>query len=184
MKNTSNQKIALLYAQALYDGAGKRDELAALYQCMPNFLQSISGAQNQLKQLNSPLLEDSVKESALTEIANKINLPVSLLNVMKLMAQNRKLHLLEIMLTQFKTIYQDQNNIAEVKVFTVIPLSEKQEKLLKQKLSTIFKKEIILRYEINSQIIGGLVLQYGTHFIDNSVKHKLDALEQFMKGTR
>ena len=81
-------------------------------------------------------------------------------------------------------LYQQKNNIAEVEVTTVMPLSSQQETLLKSKLSAIFKREILLRYIINPQIIGGLVLKYGTNFIDNSVKHKLDALEQLMKGTK
>ena len=59
-----------------------------------------------------------------------------------------------------------------------------QENLLKIKLENIFHKQILLRYVINPQIIGGLVIKYGTSFIDNSVRHKLNALEQLMKGTK
>ena len=74
--------------------------------------------------------------------------------------------------------------MAEVEVTTVIPLTEKQENMLKSKLENIFNKQIILHYIINPQIIGGLVIKCGTNFIDNSIKHKLNALEQLMKGIK
>ena len=67
---------------------------------------------------------------------------------------------------------------------TVVPLDKSQEKKLIGKLEAVFHKEIILKYVINPQIIGGLVIRYGTNFIDNSILHKLNALEQLMKGTK
>ena len=107
-----------------------------------------------------------------------------MLNALKLLLLNDNFGALPQTLEQFILLYQQKHNIAEVEVTTVIPLNKQQENLLKQKLSAIFKRDILLRYVINPQIIGGLVLKYGTHFIDNSIKHKLDALEQLMKGTK
>ena len=102
----------------------------------------------------------------------------------KILVENRKIDELELILNQFKKIYNDKQNIAEVDVDTVVELSSQQDENLKQKLTSIFKKEIIINYHINPQILGGLIIRCGTVQIDSSVKHQLDSLEQLMKGTK
>ena len=105
-------------------------------------------------------------------------------NFLKVLAQNHRLNLLEIILKQFISLYNDKHNIAEVDVTTVIELSSEQDKRLKSKLSDIFNKKIEINYIINPEIVGGLVIKYGTNLIDVSIKHKLDTLEKIMKGTK
>ena len=66
----------------------------------------------------------------------------------------------------------------------MVELSAEQDKKLKQKLNNLFKKDVIVNYHLNPQILGGLVIKCGTVLIDSSVKHQLDSLEQLMKGTK
>jgi F-type H+-transporting ATPase subunit delta len=184
VKNISEIKTALIYADAMYEGADKNGELDALYQDAIQLKKLADDDTNDLYKLNNPLLKFEQKSEILDIIAQKCGLCNSMLNTLKLLAQNNDFKALPQTLEQFILLYQDKHNIAQIEVTTVIPLSQQQENLLKTKLSAIFKRDILLHYVINPQIIGGLVLKYGTHFIDNSIKHKLDALEQLMKGTK
>ena len=43
---------------------------------------------------------------------------------------------------------------------------------------------VLINYVIDANIIGGLVIRSGTNFIDNSIQHKLNALDQLMKGIK
>ncbi|MBQ8481337.1 MAG: ATP synthase F1 subunit delta [Alphaproteobacteria bacterium] len=184
MKNVSDLKTAILYAQAMYDGAEEANQLSALYSDAEVLNSIICEKREELGKLNNPLWKYSQKEEVLTDISRKLGLSQSMLNTLKLLAQNGKLNVLEQTLRQFILLYQNKHNIAEIEITTVIPLTSSQENLLKSKLENIFHKQVILRYIINPQIIGGLVIKYGTNFIDNSIKHKLRALEQLMKGTK
>lgn len=184
MKKVSDLKTALLYAQSMYDGAEKVGQLDDIYNDANVLSEIISEKKDEFAALNNPLWKYSQKEEVLQAVCNKLGFSQSMLNTLKLLAQNGKLNVLEQTLKQFILLYQEKHNIAEVEVTTVMPLNSDQENLLKTKLANIFHKQIILRYIINPQIIGGLVIKYGTNFIDNSVKHKLNALEQLMKGTK
>ena len=184
MKNVSDLKTAILYAQAMYDGSDEIHQLDALYSDAEVLGGIVNEKREDFSKLNNPLWKYSQKEGVLTDICKKLGLSQSMLNTLKLLAQNGKLNILEQTLQQFILLYQKKHNIAEVEITTVIPLTSSQENLLKSKLENIFHKQIILRYVINPQIIGGLVIKYGTNFIDNSIKHKLRALEQLMKGTK
>ena len=174
----------MLYAQAMYEGSEQAGQLSKLYDDAVT-LQAIAHKQKvEFLKLNNPLWKYSQKQDVLQEICTKFDFSQSMLNTLKLMAQDGKLNILELILKQFVLLYQEKHDIAEIEVTTVMPLSDEQENLLKTKLAKIFHKQIVLRYVINPQIIGGLMIKYGTNFIDNSVKHKLNALEQLMKGTK
>lgn len=184
MKKISDLKTAILYANAMYDGALQAKQEDLLYQNARDLAIIVNEKKADFAKLNTPLWKYEQKADILQTIAQKFKLSTSMLNTLKLLAQNGKLNILSEVLEQYILLYQNKNNIAEVEVTTVIPLSAQQENLLKQKLENIFHKTILLHYIINPQIIGGLVIRYGTNFIDNSIKHKLNALEQLMKGTK
>ena len=162
MKTVSKLKTAILYAEAMYDGAEQAGDLNAIY----------ANAQR--------LANMSVAET----LANKLQFCQSMLNTLKILAQTGKLNLLQMICGQFVELYQQRHNIAQVDVTTAVELAPAQDAKLKDKLKAIFKKEILINYIIDPQIMGGLIIKNGTNFIDNSIRHKLSALEQLMKGTK
>ena len=174
----------MLYASAMYEGAEEAKQLDKLYEDAGVLEKAVCEHREDFSKLNNPLWKYSQKQEALQAVCEKFGFSQSMLNTLKLLAQNGKLNVLEQTLKQFILLYQEKHDIAEVEITTVVPLNSNQENLLKTKLTNIFHKQIVLRYVINPQIIGGLVIRYGTNFIDNSVKHKLNALEQLMKGTK
>ena len=79
-------------------------------------------------------------------------------------------------------IYFEKHNIAEVDVESVLPLSSAQDAALKTNLKNFLKKDILINYHINPDIMGGLVVSYNSEMIDDSLKGKLNRLETIMKG--
>lgn len=184
MKTVSKIKNALLYAQALYDGAERTKEAQLAY-ADAQHLQALSAEDLALlEHLNTPLGQMSDKLSIIDALAQKMSLCNSVRNTLKILTQNRKLNLLSLIMAQFIVLYQQKHDIAEVEVRTVMALSESQDRLLKEKLSALLHKKILVNYVIDAHIIGGLVIRYGTNFIDNSIQHKLNALDQLMKGIK
>lgn len=184
MKTVSKLKTAIMYAEAMYDGALKAGDLEAMYADAKRLASMSSEAKEQMLTLNNPLVSSDDKIKVIEALVAKIGLCRSMLNTLKILAQNSKLDALPLVCSQFADLYQERHNIAEVEVTTAAALNATQDTKLKEKLQAIFKKEILINYVINPQIIGGLVIRYGTNFIDNSIAHKLNALEQLMKGTK
>ncbi len=184
MKTVSKLKTAILYAEAMYDGAKKAGDLDMLYADTQGLEMASAEDIKQLSAINNPLITASDRVETVELLAAKLRLSQSMLNTLKLLAENRKLDLLALICRQFTQLYQQKHDIAAIEVTTVTPLTAAQENKLKTKLKNIFKKEILINYIIDPQIIGGLIIRCGTNFIDNSIKHKLNALEQLMKGTK
>lgn len=184
MNRASKFKNAILYAEALYKGAQEKQQTEELYAAVADSGAELVQGIEEFKYLNSPLLKQSEKEELLNTLGTKLHLCSSLVNLLKLLADNRKMDELPLILQHFKAICNEKNNIAEVEVETVEPLTAEQDSRLKEKLALLFKKNIMINYRITPQIIGGLKIKYGTFLIDSSVQHKLNCMEQLMKGTK
>ena len=61
-------------------------------------------------------------------------------------------------------------------------LSNAQEKSLTANLEKMLSKKVVVNYEICSEILGGLIVKFGSSMIDDSIRGKLNRLEIMMKG--
>ncbi len=184
MNKGSKLKNAILYATSLYEGAELCKKLEQTHSDAAELQKVLAAESADFAMLNNPIWATEAKEQIVLAIAKKLKLGSPLTNLLKILVENRKVNELGLILNQFKEIYNKKQNIIEADVETVVELSKEQDKLLKQKLTHLFNKDVIINYHLNPQILGGLVIKCGTVLIDSSVKHQLDSLEQLMKGTK
>ena len=164
MKKVSKSKIISTYASSLYQAAEETKKVDKV-----------------LKDVDS-LLEADSKRSAIAEIAKKLKLTNEIKSCLDILADNGRMSELSGILGEFKHIYYQQHNIEEVEVLTVKPLSVAQDKKLKTLLEKKLAKKVLLSYTIKPELLGGLVVKYGSSMIDDSIAGKLTRLEIIMKG--
>lgn len=184
MKKASKIKTAIVYAQALFDSVETAAKLKTLYNDVCKLANLSEKDFSELVKLDNPLLPLDIKFEALSAVSDKLGLNQNLCNTLKLLAEHRELNVLKLVIEQFILLYHKKYNIAEVDVLTAVSLTKQQDSRLKEALVAIFQKDILINYIHAPQIIGGLIIKYGTHYIDNSIRHKLDLLEQVMKGKK
>ena len=184
MKTDSKLKAAMIYAQALYECSDNAEDINACYENATSLRAVLPDCMEGFNLLNNPLWNTQQKYEVVDAIGKKLKLHPHIINTLKVLVQHRKINLLPEVIRQFISVYNDKHDIAEIEVTSVIPLTGEQDTLLKKKLASIFAKKVIINYSTDSQIIGGLVIKYGTHLIDASVRSKLNALENFMKGNQ
>lgn len=78
----------------------------------------------------------------------------------------------------FKNILEEFSGILKVEVSSSYELSKEQKKILENKISSFKSKKIIADYEINYDLIAGLVIKIGDQIYDNSLKTQLEKLQQ------
>ena len=66
---------------------------------------------------------------------------------------------------------------------TTVPLEENEYNSLVDKLEKKYNKEVILKKEIDPEILGGIYVRIGNDVIDGTVKTRLDDLEKLMLST-
>lgn len=103
------------------------------------------------------------------------------LNLLNILLQNNRLDLLPYIAINFKKLVLEYQNTVEAKVVTVIELSDSQKKQLKKALEERYLAQILLKYEIDSALIGGVVIYIRDQVIDGSIKTALHCLKQSLE---
>ena len=75
-------------------------------------------------------------------------------------------------------IHLDKLNVLQGIVKTTVALEEYEYNSLVDKLEKKYNKEIILKKEIDPEIIGGIYVRIGNDVIDGTLKTRLDELRK------
>ena len=99
-------------------------------------------------------------------------------NVVKILAGNLQISLINFVLEQFDELYSRYSNSVVVKVESASPLTEIQLENLKEKLKNELQLEKVeLNNLVDKSLLGGLKLTYNNKVVDASVRAKLNAIK-------
>ncbi len=182
MKQESKFKISSRYAEALYEAAAEKGDVTAVMKDMDVLIRDVANDKQAITYLANPLWNVDDKKDALQKVAAKLKLADETLRCLEIIAERNRFSELGMILNDFKSLYYARHGIVEVKVETVKPLSKTQDSKLKANLEKLLDKKVLIDYQIKPEILGGLVVSYGSDMIDDSISGKLNRLENVMKG--
>jgi F-type H+-transporting ATPase subunit delta len=85
------------------------------------------------------------------------------------------------MANSYITLYRQQKNISRGRLITAAAVSAATEQKMKQMVESKTKGSVEFQTEVNPDIIGGFILEYGTYRMDASVRNKLKLIETELK---
>lgn len=184
MKKISKSKIVSTYALALYEGAEEKKSVEKVFADVEKLLSAVKEDTSIVKYLANPIWDVEAKKAAIKEVASKVHLCKETMNCMDVIADNKRFAEFQQILEGFVRLYYLKNNIVEVEVQTVKKLAASQDKKLKENLEKVLNKKVMVKYDLKPDLLGGLIIKFGSSMIDNSIKGKLNRLELIMKGGR
>ena len=182
MKENSREKTARIYSSALYDAVAGSAQIDGVKKDAELLLNICKQDNSLIKQAASPLLSDDEQKSIWQQVAAKAKLSKDMLKFLDVLVENRRIGYLPAVLKDFIHLYFAGKNVAEVKVETVKELSATQDKKLCEVLKKKLDRDVVVEYVINPAILGGLRIYSGSKMYDGSLSHKLNCLENLMKG--
>lgn len=170
-----NLKVAKRYAKALLESSiNNIDEISDDLELIDNF---IFKDESFKMFFSHPVVSLKDKKETIKEtFQNKIN-SITLNFLETLLDEGR----FNIFSTIFDVFQKEKNNLKNIKildVFYAYEIDEEQKTRLKDKLSNKFNKEVILNYQKDETILGGLVIKFEDKIIDLSLKTKFDRLKK------
>ena len=99
-----------------------------------------------------------------------------LANLVRTLAENRRLALLPEISRLFDLAKSQEEGIKEAVVHSAFPIDDTQVKALVQELEARFGTKLTARVEIDASLIGGVRVTVGDQVLDASVRGKLDAM--------
>ena len=128
--------------------------------------------------LNCESVMEIVKKVAETAKVGKITT-----NFLLIAAQNRRLHLLPMLINGLMDEVADRRGEYRADVRVAHELTEEQRDKLKALLTAAMGGKINMAVVEDPSILGGLTVKVGSQFIDASIKTKLDRLERTLRAT-
>lgn len=170
-------RAAIRYAKAILNLAKTDGSDGAVYADMQLIESTIQGSSDLTVLLKSPIIKLSDKVNTLEAIfGTKIN--NYSLGLIKLLAKNKRLDLLEVVANDYQIIYDHLMLIEVAKVTTAVPLTEALEAKVIAKVKELTGHETSLTNEINPDILGGFILRVGDMQYDASISKSLRELER------
>lgn len=99
-------------------------------------------------------------------------------NFVRILAENRRLGLIERIREQFEEYRADEEGYIEVAVATAYPLEDSERERIASALRKALNKEPRLTVELDESLIGGVLVKAGDRVIDASVRGQIQRLAQ------
>lgn len=177
-----SSKAARRYAYAFLETAKENNILEAVKDDVTLISDVLKASKDLRLFLRSPLVNKDHKRAALLEIFDK-KVQLLTLQLMKLLTEKSRESLLEMIIRHFNDYYNDHHGIIEIDITSAYELDEKQVGTLIKQLETKTGKKVELNRQINSELIGGMLVRIDDTVIDGSVKHKLSQLKDRLTST-
>lgn len=107
----------------------------------------------------------------------------NVVSLLKLLCERHLIYSFSEVIKTYTSLYNEEMGIEEVTVITAIPLTSDRAERLKQRLSEITGKKIIISNTVDKGILGGIKIRYSGRQIDASLKTRLDEFEKKLSET-
>ena len=171
-----------VYGLALYDLAKSEGLTEQILKELSVLRQSFEEEPDFLKLLHTPALSKQERCDIL-DASFRGKLQPYLLNFLKILTEKGYIHHFSYCCDAYRDQYNRDHGILPVTAVTAVPMTDAQQKRLKEKLEALTGKTVELHSRIDPSCLGGVRLDYDGKRVDDTVSHRLDAVRTLLKNT-
>lgn len=172
--------IARPYAKAAFEYASDAQALPEWFGMLDFVAQAVSN-NDVATIISNPALSAQQQGDALLKIVDG-NVNDKMVNFIKLLARNQRLEALPAIKTRFEVLKADFDKAVDVNVISATSMTDEQLQRLTEKLTLKLGRKVNIETQVDSSLIGGLIIKAGDMVIDGSVRGKLDKLSETLKA--
>ncbi len=176
MADVGAQRVARVYAEALLNAADKQGQSEQVLESLDSLIRDLFPAEPQFEAF---LTSSAVGRERRAQVIDKVfenKASVLFVDFLKVLNQHERLNLLRPILAAAKVLRDERAKRIRVQVRSAVPLANEQANRLRQQLRDTLKLDPILQTEVDSELLGGVVLRVGDWLYDASVRAKLDSI--------
>eukprot|EP00929_Paragymnodinium_shiwhaense_P024314 TRINITY_DN149_c0_g1_i1.p1 TRINITY_DN149_c0_g1~~TRINITY_DN149_c0_g1_i1.p1 ORF type:complete len:224 (-),score=76.84 TRINITY_DN149_c0_g1_i1:52-723(-) len=128
--------------------------------------------------VETPGINPQQKMAAIDGVAGKAGTDAAVVNFLKVLVENKRLNKLPKMIEMFEMFYRAEKGIVPCAVTSATALTASQKGDVKSAMEKRAAKgsNLIMEYNVNPAMMGGLVVKLGEAVYDYSVQSRLDRL--------
>ncbi|PHR56411.1 MAG: ATP synthase F1 subunit delta [Robiginitomaculum sp.] len=169
------------YAVAIYELAQESKILPRVGKELLSLQKALRGSADLLALAASPMVGASQKVAVFQALASKAKFSPLMVNFVGLVCENGRAADLSDMVDGFGALVDQAKGTLQANAITAQDLSAQQKKNLASGLKKALGRTVKLKTEVDSRLLGGLVVQIGSVMFDSSLKTQLEGLKLAMK---
>jgi F-type H+-transporting ATPase subunit delta len=179
----SIETIARRYGTALADVVLKSGETETVKKELNTFGAMISENADLDSIFRNPSIAHASKENLLGELIKRTKPSKTTANFLRVLLQNSRLTELAEISERFESVLEERSGVVSAEIISARELPATERKEFEKNLANLTGKTVRVNYEVDADIIGGVVTRIGSTVYDGSVRTKLENLrEQLVNG--
>ena len=173
-------KLSRRYARAVFELAAGREEAVGAE--LDGFLEVYEDPDLK-KVLGNPAFDQDRRKEVVVELAGRLGLSDLTANFLSLLVTRDRLDGLPAIARRYHSLLDDSAGRVNAKVVVSQALGEEQRSSLAAVVGAMTGKTAILTEEVDSGIIGGIIVEVGGKVYDGSVRTQLSSLRKSIERT-
>jgi F-type H+-transporting ATPase subunit delta len=176
-----NQVIAKRYSRALFN-------LAAEGQAIEQYGTELDGFNKVLKALpdfenilRNPLYPEGVKKDIFQKVSASMELSPIVGSFLNLLVEKKRIQHLPEITEYYHRLIDEHSNISRAKVKAAVKLDAAELEKIAAALEKRIGKKIVVEFEQDPSLLGGVFAQIGDFVLDGSVKRQLLTFKESLK---
>jgi F-type H+-transporting ATPase subunit delta len=178
----SVETVARRYATALADVVMKSGETEIVKSELKSWEDLIKANANLQNAFANPSIAHLNKEKVLEDLLAKTKPSKTTANFLRILLRNSRLTELHEINEKFASVLDERSGIVSAEITSARPLSEAEKAEFQANLAKLTGKKVNLNFNLDENIIGGVVTRVGSTVYDGSVKTQLENLKQQLIG--
>lgn len=184
MSNSSadSRRIAVRYAQALFDLAAEKKQLDAVKKDLDAVAAAYADSADFRRLAESPALSRDAKTAGIDAVLGAVKATALTRDFFRVLAENRRMAVLAFVAGEFNRLLAESRNEATAQVTSAYALSAAQVKELEAALKKATGRSAVhVVTREDPAILGGVVIHVDGKMFDNSIASKINRLARDMK---
>lgn len=178
----SVELVARRYASALADVVLKSGDTETVTAELKSWEEMIAGNKDLADAFGNPAIAHARKEAVLESLVEKTRPSRTTANFLRVLLQNNRITEIAAINERLASELEARAGILHGQVTSAHELSETERAELKASLEKTLGKQVRLDFEIDKELIGGVVTRIGSTVYDGSVRTQLENLREQLIG--
>jgi F-type H+-transporting ATPase subunit delta len=170
-----------IYANALFESAKEQGKLEAVRGELAEFLDAMEKVPELRALLENPEVDTNERVEALRAVLADADETVR--NFLLLVAEKGRAHELPAIARELDALVAREEGILDVELTTAVELSDDDARRILERIEGSSDRKLRATRSVDPGLIGGFVLQAGSHRVDASVRARLQNLRRQLTGT-
>ncbi|WP_280547234.1 MULTISPECIES: F0F1 ATP synthase subunit delta [unclassified Halomonas] len=173
--------VARPYAKAAFEYAVAQKSLDDWAGMLETAALVVEDDDMQRRVLGNPSLSSTQKADVVVDVCGDA-MSDAVRNFLRLVGQKGRLAALPAIAEQFALLKAQQEKRMDVNIVSAFPLDDAQQDKLASALAKRLNREISITTQVDSTLLGGVILRAGDTVIDGSVRGRLNRLHEALSA--